>query len=223
MIEKNPGKYDSIRVVKNVRSYKQFLDVWSQREIEEAAEEGPIHAEPIPRPRYSISARHVYPDIQTLKSQQPKHRPSLRPSEKLNEFSLPGKVDKATSYTNLSVIGTETRRSTFVPIQEEDEVNDVHHHMNGAHDSPQRSRKSTLKHVEHDEDNHHHQNHDNDDDYDVDIGQLRSVFEHGRQQSRRASMQSNVSSKSLGPIPIVPASHRHALDNGASYSRRRRR
>uniref|UniRef100_A0A914Q616 Uncharacterized protein n=1 Tax=Panagrolaimus davidi TaxID=227884 RepID=A0A914Q616_9BILA len=52
IVDKNPGKYDSVRVVKNVRSYKEFLDVLSQREIEEATEEGPIpHVEPIPRPR----------------------------------------------------------------------------------------------------------------------------------------------------------------------------
>jgi hypothetical protein len=120
IVDKNPGKYDSVRVVKNVRSYKEFLDVWSQREIEEATEEGPIpHVEPIPRPRYSISARHVYPDSLKI-VQEPKHRASLRsaalrPSEHLNEHSAPGKVDKATSYHNLHLIGDEkSRHSTFI-------------------------------------------------------------------------------------------------------------
>uniref|UniRef100_A0AC34F3L7 Uncharacterized protein n=1 Tax=Panagrolaimus sp. ES5 TaxID=591445 RepID=A0AC34F3L7_9BILA len=190
IIDKHPGKYDSIRVVKNVRSYKEFLDVWSQREIEEATEEGPIpHVEPIPRPRYSISARHVYPD--TLKiAQEPKHRPSLhsaalRPSENLNEHSSVGKVDKATSYHNLHLIGDDksrrstfvggedksrkstfigeqqkSRHSTFVPIQEEEEVTEIHHHhhyhINGSTESIPKSRKSTLKHVEVEEHKHKH-------------------------------------------------------------------
>jgi hypothetical protein len=258
-IDKHPGKYDSIRVVKNVRSYKQFLDVWSQREIEEASEEGPIHSEPIPRPRYSISARHVYPDHNSLKLvHEPKHRPSIRPSEILNQ--IPGKVDKATSYHNLHLIGDDnksrhstfigedknrrstvvaedksrkstfvgeqqkSRHSTFVPIQEEDEVFDIHHHhqhhhhhhLNGV-ESALQSRKSTLKHVEdHNHDDEHEIHHD-EDGYEVDIHQLRSMFEteDQRAKSRRASM---MSTKSVGPIAIVPASHRQPTD----ITRRRR-
>uniref|UniRef100_A0A914XXD2 Uncharacterized protein n=1 Tax=Panagrolaimus superbus TaxID=310955 RepID=A0A914XXD2_9BILA len=202
IVDKHPGKYDSIRVVKNVRSYKEFLDVWSQREIEEATEEGPIpHVEPIPRPRYSISARHVYPD--TLKiTQEPKHRPSLhsaalRPSENLNEHSSLGKVDKATSYHNLHLLGDDksrrstfvggedksrkstfigeqqkSRHSTFVPIQEEEEVTEIHHHhhyhINGSTESIPKSRKSTLKHVEVEEHKHENENHHGENGHDDD-------------------------------------------------------
>jgi hypothetical protein len=266
VVEKHPGKYDSIRVVKNVRSYKQFLDVWSQREIDGAAEEGPIHAEPIPRPRYSISARHVYPDVTSLKLvQEPKHRPSLRPSEKLNETLLPGKVDKATSYHNLHLIDDDksrhstfigenksrrttavaddksrrstfvgeqkSRHSTFVPtIQEEEEMADIHHHHHHHHhhfngvESALQSRKSTLKHIESEDHKHghEHEDHHEDDEYEVDIHQLRSVFEteDQRAKSRRASVMSTVSG--VGPIPIVPASHRQPIGNGLLHSRRRR-
>ena len=115
------------------------MDVWSQKELEEAARnqgQGNTKPEPIPRPRYSISARSSYSKATSDNV--------LRPSQKTNDAYGPGKLDKATSCQTLVDIA-EKKRKVVDTIYEEDEYEEEYYHGHGRANGGSRKSKAVRE------------------------------------------------------------------------------
>jgi len=204
------GKYDSIRVVKNVRSYKEFLDVSSQKELEEAARQrgnGQVKANPIPRPRYSISARSSY-------SKATAENSHIRPSQKSSEHYTPGKLDKATSCQTLIDIAEQKKRVVDT-IFEEDEYEEDYRHSHSKLNGGSRKSKAVREGAhgvirpEYDESN-------------VNISKLKAIFEQGDKSKASSRRSSRSSVSSIRNVAKGSYNQSHHRDDRQTHSRRYR-
>uniref|UniRef100_A0A7E5A0L0 Gata transcription factor n=1 Tax=Panagrellus redivivus TaxID=6233 RepID=A0A7E5A0L0_PANRE len=192
------GKYDSLRVVKSVRSYKDFIDVFNQHELDLSREDDTIEHVVVPKPRYSISGRSS-----SLKASNPRtnkflnHRPVLLPphhifqndlaekrgyaSQQLYEnhkhASNNGKLDRATSYHSLAEVEDAKRTGTILTIHEEEEYTPLD--GRSRHTSHTETKRNTVYPEDFD-------------DIDVSVDKLRQIFEDSRVNSRRTSVASIV-------------------------------
>lgn len=191
------GKYDSIRVVKSVRSYKDFLNVFNQHELDE---DDPIEYVTVPKPRYSISGRSSSLKASDLRTNQfLNHRPILLPSHNVFENNLVkkrsyasqqlyenhkhasnnSKLDRATSYHCLPDVVEDKHSGTILTIHE------------GKEYTPFEGRSPHMSHTETNEHIAHPAN--SSDTNNISVGRLCQIFEDSRVNSRRTSAASIVS------------------------------